>query len=355
MIHNPYIYNNTDWVRPADWLPIDHLVSITDEKIVMLVAVYNDEMNKVAFTIRLGTVIDWGDGTTVTAGTAGTFEHTYSYSATPDSTLCSRGYKQVIITFTVNAPYHLTRMYLALPSGCAGNSNSRILDMKISAPYMDSFRLGVSSTQRTTLLERFIWIGAHSLPINHITFYYCTSLQNFKMDNLSTSGFMFCLNLNIPFSTTPSTQSWTNYYYYNQKIKKYVNNIASDSTTAANFFYYSLSIEDAEMNLQNVQLATNLFYACQNLRRLIATNCDSITTTTSMLLNCFSLNELILTGIKTTFTCASCNLSTAALNNLFTSLGTPATTQTVTVAGNPGASTCDTSIATAKNWTVVII
>jgi hypothetical protein len=30
-----------------------------------------------------------------------------------------------------------------------------------------------------------------------------------------------------------------------------------------------------------------------------------------------------------------------------------ATTQTVTVTGNHGAATCDTSIATAKNWTVV--
>lgn len=354
MIHNPLIYNNIDWVRPVDWLPIDHLVTYSDEKIAMLVAVYDDEMNKIAFTLRLGTTVDWGDGNITVVSAAGNYEHTYTYSGISDSTLCSRGYKQVIITmYPTNSSYQLTRMYIALPSGCTANSTVRILDMKIHTPYMDSFRLGVSTTQRTTLLESFVWIGAHSLPINHITFYYCSSLRNFKMDYLSISGFMFCFNLDIPFSQTLTTQSWTNYYYYNQKIKKYANNIASNITTVAQGFYYSLSIEDIEINLQNVQIATNLCYACQNLKRLIASNCDSITTTTTMFINCFSLNELILNGIKTTFTCANCNLDTIALNNLFTSLGTPTTTQTITVTGNPGAATCDTSIATAKNWTVI--
>ena len=46
-------------------------------------------------------------------------------------------------------------------------------------------------------------------------------------------------------------------------------------------------------------------------------------------------------------------LDAAALNDLFTSLDT-VTGKTITVTGSVGASSCDTSIATSKGWTVVI-
>jgi hypothetical protein len=46
-------------------------------------------------------------------------------------------------------------------------------------------------------------------------------------------------------------------------------------------------------------------------------------------------------------------LDAAALNALFASLDT-VTGKTITVTGSVGASSCDTSIATAKGWTVVI-
>lgn len=44
------------------------------------------------------------------------------------------------------------------------------------------------------------------------------------------------------------------------------------------------------------------------------------------------------------------NLDATELNRIFTSL--PSMTQTIRVTGNPGAATCDPSIATAKGWTV---
>jgi len=47
------------------------------------------------------------------------------------------------------------------------------------------------------------------------------------------------------------------------------------------------------------------------------------------------------------------NMSAAAINTMFGDLPT-VTGRTVVVTGNPGAATCDTSIATAKGWTVTI-
>ena len=54
------------------------------------------------------------------------------------------------------------------------------------------------------------------------------------------------------------------------------------------------------------------------------------------------------------FSIANSQLSATSLNDLFTSLGTASGSQTITVTGNPGAPTCNTSIATSKGFTVVI-
>lgn len=51
----------------------------------------------------------------------------------------------------------------------------------------------------------------------------------------------------------------------------------------------------------------------------------------------------------------NCALDAEALNQLFEDLPKVSSTRTITVKGNPGAETCDTSIATAKNWTVVYV
>lgn len=54
-------------------------------------------------------------------------------------------------------------------------------------------------------------------------------------------------------------------------------------------------------------------------------------------------------------TITNCALDTDAINQLFEDLPTVTTTRTINIKGNPGAETCDRSIATVKNWTVVYI
>lgn len=54
-------------------------------------------------------------------------------------------------------------------------------------------------------------------------------------------------------------------------------------------------------------------------------------------------------------TITNCALDEAAINQLFEDLPTVSTTRTINVKGNPGAESCNTSIATAKNWTVLYI
>jgi len=76
---------------------------------------------------------------------------------------------------------------------------------------------------------------------------------------------------------------------------------------------------------------------------------------TSAKLKCTGIR---LTNANSTFTGSSpqvdvsyCSLDATALNTLFGDLPI-LTGKTIKITGNPGASTCDTSIATSKGWTV---
>ena len=96
---------------------------------------------------------------------------------------------------------------------------------------------------------------------------------------------------------------------------------------------------------------TYMFYNCPSLSS-VELDTSSGTNFTSMFQGCSSLSSVILTGCKYTVSVANGVLSGTALDALYTSLGTAAGSQTITVSGNHGTSSDTPSIATAKGWTV---
>ncbi len=81
-----------------------------------------------------------------------------------------------------------------------------------------------------------------------------------------------------------------------------------------------------------------------------ASNLKSFTGTYT---GCSALESILATGIVDTTSFLNCNMSAAALDVLFHNLET-VSAETITVTGNPGAGTCNTAIAVAKGWTVVV-
>jgi hypothetical protein len=356
MIQNPKIYNNTDWVRPADWLPIDHLVDTSSQKIVMLFAVYDDEMNAIAINKSLGTIIDWGDGN-ITDNSAGRAEHIYTYSDIPDSTLCSRGYRQVIITMYNDIGYNLLTIGLQKPLTLIVMPNMypvRIIDMKLHVPYLTSWTSGGSSYCKMCMLERIIWIGLTGYTTSTIVFWRMHRLQYLYMEDYTKiSHFESCVLLPMKYKQEYTNMPMLNRFQWHQYIDKYIRTEESTTTDYTAAFNFCLGLDYVEINMKNAVTLTNMCASAHNLKTVILTNCESVTTTTTMFKLCYNITKLILQGIIVSFACTAASLSANALNSLFTSLGTPTTTQTINVSGNPGAATCDTSIATAKNWTVI--
>jgi hypothetical protein len=83
-------------------------------------------------------------------------------------------------------------------------------------------------------------------------------------------------------------------------------------------------------------------------------NMASVTNTTQMFVNINSLQKFTATGLTRGVVLSNNLMSATEINNFFTSLGTASGIQTIVVTGNPGASTCDVTIATAKGFIVTI-
>ena len=216
----------------------------------------------------------------------------------------------------------------------------------------------------------------------------CHSLQSVPLFNTVSVGdmsFMFdncyCLQ-SVPLFNTVNVLDMTNMFYTCRSLKtvplfntSQVNNMSSmflncealESvplfvTTSLMFmtsmFLGCVSLQSIPLfNIATVTFMSNAFEGCSSLQSVPLFNTASIDSAAgvSLLFNlCSSLCQGRTNGIRFAISYVNCKLSTAALNDIFTGLGTASGSQTITVTGNPGAATCNTSIATAKGWTVAI-
>ena len=94
------------------------------------------------------------------------------------------------------------------------------------------------------------------------------------------------------------------------------------------------------------------FEYCDSLQVLPSITVGSLyTANPNIIAKNYSLKRMLM-PLRFTFSVENAKMSASALNEMFSILPT-VTGQTVTITGNYGASTCDTTIATAKGWTVV--
>ena len=252
------------WPRPADWLPLPTVVS-GDQKVVMLVAVFNTVGNYLAFSFTGPYTVDWGDGTAPVDYASGvTAQRSFAWGDYSASTVTSEGFRQAIVTITPQAGQNLNTVNLNLRHSTPTVAHSTgVLDVRVGAPYISGFSFNTSNVG-FRMLRQFEWVGACSI-----------------------SDF------------------------------------------------------------------TNMFGNCYSLTSIPALNTAAGTSFASMFNGCTSLTSVELTGCKYSVSVASCLLSGTALDTLYTSLGTAAASQSITVTGNYGTPTDTPSIATAKGWTVV--
>jgi hypothetical protein len=194
------------------------------------------------------------------------------------------------------------------------------------------------------------------------TFLNCSSLQKLTVDITSVNNyanvglFTNCVALEsvyiIAFDTTSHNQTFQSCVAL-KDITGLTNNTKTVTTTMTMFFNcYSLEVAPLFNTSSVTNNMSSMFSGCTSLKTIPAYSTASCTAMSTFCNTAYSVTR-ILTPIKFTNSIANLKLSADALNELFTILPT-VTGQTLTITGNPGTATCNTSIATAKGWTVVI-
>ena len=290
------------YVRPLEWLQIEHLITEGEEKMVGLYAVWdaanvaNNYFNNYCTMVITGNcTVDWGDGTVENFASNANAEHVYDYDDLPDSTICEGGYKQAIITVTPQDGQHITQYNLGNKHSADIHyqSSSNWLDISISGTHIS--RILMYNNCKAIFLEKFKAYQQTTLCTNmQNMFFYCTSLQSIDLSSFNTSNV----------------------------------------TTMSSMFNYCYSLQSIDLSLSNL---------------------NSITNNTSIMQNNYTLSMCRLPNIPLSFSIVNSNMDAANINALFTDLRdlTGFAQQTINVKGNPGAATCTTSIATDKNWIVI--
>ena len=194
----------------------------------------------------------------------------------------------------------------------------------------------------------------------------CYALQSVNLSNLpaltnATSMFSTCYSLqSVNLSNLPNLTTAANMFNGCYSLQSVNLPNLPKLTTATSMFGACYSLQSVNLsNLSNLTTAANMFNTCYALQSVNLSNLSKLTTATSMFgatveSTCLrSLRRIVTPGITVGFALLYGAMQAQELNALFTSLGTASGAQTIDIRIQPGSATCDTSIATAKGYTVL--
>lgn len=215
----------------------------------------------------------------------------------------------------------------------------------------------------------------------------CRSLLTVPLFNMSANTsmanmFQNCSSLTaIPAFNTSNVTSFTNAFANVYGVTEMPALDYSKGINCSSLFIGMSALKTLPVvNLTAATAANSIIQDCWSLPKFEATGGSLVTTWQNAFSNCLSLSTISgfsaagvtsasfvpsvsglstphtynVAGINATISFANCRLSAAAINTIFTNLSNTGSGKTVTVTSNPGAATCDQSIATAKGWTVAV-
>ena len=361
-----------EWVRPSDWLPMPTNITSADQIFVGLHAVFENGKNYCAFLFTTSTgqyQVDWGDGTVTLHNSNTIAQKNYDYSSISNSTICSRGYKQVIIKVTPVSGNLLTcnfqQRFVTTPAQNQAYS-SGFLECILSMPNASS---GQSITFGGTTIRHAYCEKVDIKTIGNATnmvnmFYNCYSLQSVPLFNTinvtsMTNMFLTCYSLqSVPLFNTINMVNMSFMFYGCSSLQSVPLFNTINVTNMQNMFYGCYSLQSVPLfNTINVTSMTNMFFTCYSLNFIPAFLTTAVTTDFTTIVNgCNSLNRILM-SFNRTVALQNCQLSRDALVEIFTNLTnrTATTSATIDITGNWGASALTASdrlIATNKNWVI---
>lgn len=245
-----------NWTRPADWLALNAPTDNT-EQFTGLLAITNDDSNYVTLnaTSAGNHTVDWGDGTVTTYASGTIAQHKYEYSAISESTLSSRGYKQVVVKLTGT---DISQFQTMKPHSAISTATSVLhtwLEYHINLPNCTFLRF-----------NRGAWTnGAYQSWVEKVTIN--------KLGNQSQLSSLF------------------NSFYALQEVV--INATTTGATDTQYMFQDCFYLKSVPLfNTSNVTTINNMFSGCYSLETIPSFNFGSVITANSTFLSCYSLNNV---------------------------------------------------------------
>ena len=325
----------TTYVRPSDWLTLPSVTN-TDQKIVLLYAVFNDDSNYIAMTntTSAGTyTVDWGDGTSTSVAASGAIaQHKYDWNNVSGTTLTTRGYRQAIITITPTTAnlvtINLTTKYVDATTNFPTQYVNRVLDSLISGPSLTSIVLSSNGSPMGLMEQTQILSTGNNCNLGSC-YGYCYSLQNIVgisanlgyIANLSNT-FVSCVKLQtLPVFTTTQVTTMSGMFSGCYSLIS-VPILSLTSCTSLNGIFNACSslINAPAWNTSNITDMTNMFTSCYSLTNVPLYNTSNVTLMGNMFASCYALktcpnfNTIKVTNMSTMFSNCS-SLQTIPLFN----------------------------------------
>ena len=270
----------TTYARPSDWLTMP-TVATSSQTFVGLFAVLNNDSNYVALNVVTSTgnyQVDWGDGTVTTHTSNIKAEYQYTYSAISDSTLSSKGYKQVLVRVTP-VTGNITQLHTSVPHSAIGSVVAKKvtwLEYLINLPSLTAFSIGSGSHVKPTWLEKVTISHLGTLTSLSNVF---SSLSGLKAVDItaSTTGIN---NTSFMFTSCPSLISVN---LFN----------TSNVLNATQMFFNCPSLEEVpNFNFSKVGTVAGMFNTCTKLKTVPAFDMRLNTDFSGMFQNCLNLTEI---------------------------------------------------------------
>jgi hypothetical protein len=270
----------TTYTRPSDWLTMPTVAS-SAQTFVGLFAVRNSDSNYVALRVSCtgNYQVNWGDGTVTTHASNTQAEYLYPYSGLSDSTICSRGYKQALITVTP-VTGNITGLNTNVAHSALGVTaikQVKWLEFLINLPNLTSLAIApTGNNARANWLERVTI--SHLGSLTSLTGVF-SSLTGLKAVNITAS--------------TTGIQSTS--YMFSSCISLISVNLFNTSNVlnAIQMFYNCLNLEQVpNFNLSKATTVSSMFNACNNLKTVPAFDMRLVTDFQGMFINCLNLTEI---------------------------------------------------------------
>ena len=296
--------SGTPWVRNPAWLTLP-VLGVSDQRMVGLLAITNDDSNYIALSCAGNYTVDWGDGVTENFASGAVAQHLYTYSVISASTeyTIATGVvaRQVIVSVTPQAGSNLTTVDFQQKHTRTNlqTYNSNWLDISVNSPNMTSLILGHATTNVTNLA----WVEKVNVgvvgSVTSFNFRDFRRLENVVISNtinFSSTANMFngcsCL-VSVPFLNTAAVIDMSSMFSSCGSLKSVPLFNTANVTIMNSMFSSCASLQSVPLfNTAAVTTMNSMFNGCSSLQSVPLFNTAAVQSMQLMLRNCQSLESV---------------------------------------------------------------